>query len=112
MRAFFRSVFAVLLCGCGDSTTPTVIHDIVTSGQTFLPTLEIVNRGEEVRWTFSVAADSLGHNVLFKPRVAGAPEDILKEQRSGQISRVFTTAGDFTYVCDLHGGMNGTITVK
>src|SRR5947209_1136598 len=67
------------------------IIDVVTSGETFLPTILGITAGDTVRWTFSVAADGLGHNILFKPRIAGAPDDIPLEVRSGTRNLVFKT---------------------
>ena len=92
------------------STNHTV--DVVTSGETFLPTILGITAGDTVRWTFSVAADGLGHNVLFKPAVTGAPADIPKEVRSGTMTRVFNTRGEFNYVCDLHGSMTAKVIVQ
>jgi plastocyanin len=108
-------VIAVLLvlAACSDTPTAPKVHEISTLGEQFLPNIEIVARGEVVRWTFTVnPTDNLGHNVLFKPRVAGAPDDIPLEQRSGTVTRTFNTTGTFNYVCDLHGGMTGQIIVQ
>lgn len=117
MRLLPGAVLLALVGACGgdSATTATPPHstnktvDITTSGETFLPTIQGIAVGDTVRWTFSVAADGLGHNVLFQPRIAGAPADITTEVRSGTQSRVFTTAGEFNYVCSLHGGMTGKI---
>lgn len=118
MRALIGAPLLIIALACGgDATTPTPHStnktvDIVTSGETFLPTIETIAVRDTVRWTFAVAADGLGHNVLFKPRIAGAPDDITKEVRSGSVTRVFGTAGEFNYVCDLHGGMTAKIIVQ
>jgi len=112
-------VFLAFTVSCGsDSSSPTPpvalnrTYDISTFGENFLPASQEIAAGDTVRWTFSVAADNLGHNVLFKPRVAGAPSDIPAEVRSGTRSLKFTTKGDFNYVCDLHGAMTGIVIVK
>jgi plastocyanin len=111
----------ICLCvaaSCGSDTSPTGVQpshkvfDVVTSGETFLPTIQTISAGDSVRWSFAVAADGLGHNVLFKPRVTGAPNDLPTEIRSGTRTLGFTTKGEFNYVCDLHGGMTGTIIVQ
>jgi plastocyanin len=104
-------------CGSDGSTSgppasTNKTYDVSTFGESFLPFSQTIAAGDTVRWTFSVAADNLGHNVIFKPRMAGAPPDIPTEVRSGTRSLVFTTKGDFTYVCDLHGGMTGEIVVQ
>jgi plastocyanin len=117
LLAVIAIAVAVASCGGGDNgatspVSPNKTVDIVTSGETFLPTIQAVTAGDTVRWTFSVAADGLGHNILFKPRVGGAPPDIPLEVRSGTRSLVFASKGDFNYVCDLHGGMTGEIIVQ
>lgn len=112
------SLAATISCG-SDKSSPTVppgptnkTWDVATFGETFLPTSVNIAAGDTVRWTFSVAADNLGHNVLFKPRTAGAPPDIPTEVRSGTRSLKFSTKGEFNYVCALHGGMTGVVIVQ
>lgn len=118
MRALIGAVLLAGVVSCGGDSAPSApassnkTYDVVTSGETFLPTILGINARDTVRWTFSVAADGLGHNVLFKPRIAGAPDDITKEVRSGSLTRVFNTAGEFNYVCDLHGGMTAKVIVQ
>lgn len=107
-----------LSCGSDSSasTAPppptTKTFDVATFGETFLPTSITIAAGDSVRFTFSVAADNLGHNVLFKPRITGAPPDIPTEVRSGTRTLGFMTKGEFNYVCDLHGGMTGVVIVQ
>ncbi len=113
-------VVAILLgaisCGSDSTTTPGSHNktiDISAAGITFLPTIADAAVHDTVRWTFSVnPVDNLGHNVLFQPKITGAPADIATEVRSGTMSRVFDTAGEFNYVCSLHGSMVGRITVQ
>src|SRR6185503_7240163 len=119
VRAPALTLLLVASVSCGsDTASPTPppstnkTYDIATFGETFLPTSQTIAAGDTVRWTFAVAADNLGHNVLFKPRLAGAPPDIPTEVRSGTRSLQFTAKGDFNYVCDLHGGMTGEIIVQ
>src|SRR5262249_38085586 len=118
MRAFLVSAILIGAISCGsDSSTTPASHgktvDISAAGVTFLPTLADAAVHDTVRWTFSVnPVDNLGHNVLFQPKIAGAPSDITLEVRSGTVSRVFDTAGEFNYVCTLHGSMTGRVTVQ
>ena len=120
MRAFILAAIVVGLAACGSdsqpSTTPSgsvnKTYEITTLNQTFLPAIQDVAVGDTVRWTFSVAGDNLGHNILFKPRIDGAPPDLPFEIRSGTRSLVFTTKGEFHYVCELHGAMTGVIIVR
>ena len=64
-----------------------------------------------MRWNFAPGSDGMGHNVRFTPTVAGAPS---RHQRltTGTATRVFTTKGDFHYVCDVHPGMIGEVVVQ
>lgn len=110
-------VVAIACGGGGDSSTPTPpaqtnkTWDVSTFGESFLPFSQTVAVRDTVRWTFSVAADGFGHNVLFNA-APGAPPDIGGQVRSGTQSRVFTSKGTFNYVCSLHGGMTGVIVAQ
>lgn len=122
MRIPVGIAIVLVLCACGgDSGTSTPpkstnqTWDVTASGLTFFPTIQPIAVGDTVRWTFYVnTTDNLGHNVLFRPVTAGAPDDVPtdgKEIRSGSDFRVFKTAGEFNYVCSLHGSMTGQISV-
>ncbi|MGH7619259.1 MAG: cupredoxin domain-containing protein, partial [Gemmatimonadaceae bacterium] len=120
-----RVVFAVvlpLLAGCGSDKSSGVTPpgsnktvDIFTIEQIFSPNLTTVAVGDTVRWNFNKASDGLGHNVRFNPRITGAPADIGTQANplvSGTASRVFLSPGQYHYVCDLHGAMEGDIIVQ
>jgi plastocyanin len=70
----------------------------------FVPPNATITEGGTVAWTFG----TLDHNVIFQ--AAGAPADIPVTANS-VVSRVFNTAGAYPYVCSLHAGMSGTVTV-
>ena len=91
------------------STNQTV--DIFTVGDAFSPVFATVNAGDTVRWTFTGGSDGQGHNVRFTPAGAGAPPDI-NVLKTGTANRVFSTRWTFNYVCDVHPGMNGSVTVQ
>lgn len=106
----------VLLAACGgDATGPGTRHnqllDVFTIGDSFSPAFATISAGDTVRWNFAPGSDGMGHNVRFTPSTTGAPADI-NVLKSGSATRVFTTAGDFSYVCDVHPGMNGDVLVK
>jgi plastocyanin len=104
-----------LLAACGDATGPATPHnktvDVFTIGDSFSPTFATIDAGDTVRWNFSGGSDGMGHNVRFTPRITGAPADI-NVLKTGTASRVFTTAGEFNYVCDVHPGMSGDVQVR
>ena len=63
--------------------------------------------GTTVNFTF----ESTGHNVTFNI-VNGRPADISGTNSNTTIARTFATAGTFGYVCTLHAGMTGTVSVQ
>ena len=118
LRRFGLAPFTLvaLLAACGDSTTGSnsqhnVTLDVYTIGDSFSPTFATINAGDTVRWNFSGGSDGMGHNVRFTPPTAGAPADI-NVLKTGTASRVFTTAGNFSYVCDVPPGMSGAVLVR
>jgi plastocyanin len=120
MRVRLVSVAALLLlaaCGSDKSSgvTPPGTNktiDVGTIVDAFIPTFpDPISVGDTVRWTFTAGSDGQGHNVRFNPRIAGAPADI-NVQKSGTATRVFTAKGTYTYVCDVHPGMNAQIVVQ
>ncbi|HEY7393980.1 MAG TPA: plastocyanin/azurin family copper-binding protein [Gemmatimonadaceae bacterium] len=108
---------AAVVAACGSDNGPTKPStnktvEVVTFESTFSSNFITINAGDTVRWTFSVASDGFGHNVLFNPRPPGTPPDIAAEKKSGSDFRVFSTPGTFHYVCTLHGSMTGDVVVQ
>jgi uncharacterized protein YjdB len=97
---FGESVVTVTL-----QTFPSVGQVAAGVDATFDPSTLDLARGGTVTWVFA----SLTHNVTFAD-VNGAPQDI-GNQTSTSVSRTFSTAGTFNYVCTLHSGMNGRVVV-
>jgi plastocyanin len=91
------------------STNQTV--DIFTVGDAFSPVFATVSAGDTVRWNFTGGSDGQGHNVRFTAAGNGAPADI-NVLKTGTATRIFPTRGTFNYVCDVHPGMNGSVTVQ
>lgn len=116
------TLLVAVACGGADASstvTPPVSKnksvDIYTITYSFVEPLVTIAAGDTIRWHFAVAPDSLGHNVRFNPRITGAPPDLGSAKSpltSGTQTSVFTTRGDFHYVCDLHGSMTGEIVVQ
>ena len=72
----------------------------------FDPASVTIKPGETVTWTNN---DSVGHDVTgdtFKSGDAGAM------QNGDTFAQTFDKAGKFDYVCTVHPGMEGTVTVK
>ena len=75
----------------------------------FDPTSVVLAPGDSITWVFG----SVGHTVTFDAG-AGAPANIgsvSTPQANVSGTRVFTTAGTFTYHCSIHPSMTGTVTV-
>lgn len=109
---------AVLAAACGSDksgvTPPGTSNktvDIFTIGDTFSPTFATLSAGDTARWNFAAGSDGMGHNVRFDPRIAGSPADI-NVLKTGTATRVFTAKGTYSYVCDVHPGMNAQIVVQ
>lgn len=102
---------AVLTIGCG-SSTPSGGNggsdgDIqATAALQFVPGQLTVTEGTTVTWDFG----PVGHTVVFN-QVNGRPADIASVTANQLVSRTFNTAGTFPYVCTIHAGMQGTVTV-
>jgi plastocyanin len=62
--------------------------------------------GGTVTWTFG----SVEHNVNFGGS-GGAPSNISTSSNT-TAARTFNTAGNFSYDCNLHAGMTGTVIVR
>jgi plastocyanin len=102
----------VLLAACGEGS-PTSADDgssvaPATGGDTisvvddaFEPTHLEVSVGDTITWTWEGRSP---HNV-----VGGDLESDI--QQEGTFTHTFEDAGTYDYVCTLHGGMDGTVTV-
>jgi plastocyanin len=76
------------------------------AANTFTPQDITVAVNGTVTWTFGAR----NHNVIFNA-VAGAPANV-PTTVNNSVSRTFPTAGTFPYLCNLHAGMTGTVTVR
>lgn len=98
-----RSATAVVTVTGSLPTAVTVVAG--TASNDFTPANVAIARGGTVTWTFG----ALLHNVEFQGG-AGVPANV-SNTSNASVSRTFNTAGNFGYVCSLHGGMNGSVFV-
>ena len=77
-----------------------------TSGDFFTPNKLAIGQGGQVTWTFG----GTEHTVVFSG--TGAPGGITSGGYSSSHSRTFNQAGNFSYVCTIHAGMNGQVIVR
>lgn len=75
-----------------------------TNANVFTPPAITIAEGGVVTFAFG----SIAHNVVFQS--AGAPANV-QTIASTSVARTFPTAGSYPYVCSLHAGMSGTVTV-
>jgi plastocyanin len=82
------------------------------AGTAFIPPDVAISTGDTVTWNFSAAGV---HNAASSNDVPADPN--WKDFRTsdapsrGTYSYTFTQPGSYTYLCEVHGGMSGTITV-
>jgi hypothetical protein len=76
-----------------------------------VPRVRSVNADHEGRARVTFAFGSVGHNVFFDT-AAGAPADIPGINANTSVTRIFNTAGTFTYICHIHPSMQGTVVVQ
>ena len=81
--------------------------DVSMLPQQFVPFQTVVKVGGSVRYFFT----SIDHNVIWNPRLAGSPTDILVTVNTN-VSRTFPTMGVYKYECTVHPGMVGVIVVS
>ena len=87
-------------------TLPATASVTANDQLAFNPKTVAVALGGSVTWTFQATA----HNVTFTGN-SSAPPNIPNTSNSSK-SVTFTTAGNFTYTCTIHAGMNGLVIVR
>lgn len=87
-------------------TLPSQANVSTTSGDVFTPNKVVISQGGQVTWTFG----AVEHTVAFSG--VGAPGGINSGGYSSSHSRSFAQAGNFSYVCTIHAGMNGQVVVR
>lgn len=88
-----------------ESSTAPQSHEVEIEGFAFKPSTLTVKKGTTVKWTNK---DSAEHNV-FSDQDGGPKGSLLAKGES--YSFTFTKTGTFSYICQPHPHMKGTITV-
>ncbi len=103
------AVVALCASACTDEySAPAPVYQVAATPQlAFTPGAVTVPQGAAVTWNFG----AVPHNVTFSA-AAGRPADIPGQNTNVAVSRTFTQTGTFAYVCTLHAGMAGTVTVS
>jgi len=110
MRRLSVLVVLLLTIACNKEVTeppPPATNTVVASATNqFLPPNAPVATGGTITWNFL----SVAHTVIFEGQ-PNAPDNIDVAVSNTTEARTFTTAGVYTYHCNVHQNMNGTITV-
>ena len=91
---------AVTVTSSGGTPSATVM----TTNSSFVPASVTIGPGGSVTWQFG----AVSHNVNFD---GGAITNI-GTTSNASVSRTFPSVGNFTYHCNLHEGMTGTVVVN
>ena len=117
-RSFVRrsAVWATtLLCAvataCSEDSTgpggPVVTTDVtVGPGTTFNPSAIQVSPGATVTWTWS---ENAAHNINF---ASASIADEPNRSTGAYATAMPVAAGTYTYQCNFHSGMNGSVLVQ
>jgi plastocyanin len=107
---------ALLIAGCGGGSSSNssssagtwsgaATVDIKMSNIQFVPSKQAVKVGQKVTWTND---DGVDHNVVAK---SGASFKSGNFGKGGTFTYTPKKAGTISYVCTIHPGMDGTLTV-
>jgi plastocyanin len=100
-------VALMLLTTSGDDATASSEDATVAARDDFFtPSSVTINQGETVTWTNE---GSNPHNVHFAD---GFDQPSAPDDTPWRVSRTFTSPGSFSYRCELHSGMTGTVNVN
>ncbi len=104
-RSYMIAVAVVLAAACSEHTAPTPGGTSVSvQDNQFNPQQANVGVGATVTWTW---AGSNQHNVTFSDGPASST------QVTGTYQRQFAAAGNYSYLCTVHGAfMSGTVVVQ
>ena len=118
-RLILLPLAGLLACGGGSDSTgpgtggtggtggsnPVATTAVDMQGNKFSPASIRVAPGATVTWTNS---DGYGHNVIF----AGTVGSIAQFESGNRSLQMPSAAGSYIYSCNLHSGMNGSVTVQ
>ena len=112
--SYFVDIWVESATGSGSTTGPIpggqTFEVQATDEETFSPANLTISAGDRVRWT---SGPGKPHTVTFAAGSVITGRPISNMLGSGQsFQETFDTVGTFNYVCELHSGMKGTVTVN
>lgn len=89
------------------ASTPPTVDTVTVNNNFFSPQDVVIQVNHTVTWTWN--SGGAPHTVTL---IAGPPPLPAETvQSTGSHSTTFTTVGKYSYVCTIHAGMTGTVTV-
>ena len=90
------------------ATDPPTSAAVTVRNNFFEPRDVVVQIGSTVVWTWNSAG--VGHNVTYMGDPTLLPPGSMT-QSAGMHSNTYATEAEYRYFCNIHGGMEGTVTV-
>ena len=87
-----------------------VIDSVDTPASVFQPANVTVEVGDTVRWEFDQAL--VAHTVKSQGTNWAQPINESRAPNGAPINRTFTATGTYNFLCDIHAGMTGSVTVE
>jgi plastocyanin len=98
----------------GDSSGPVAITigTPTDASLVFEPTTAEAPANTPVRLTFTNNSTSLPHNLKFSDGITAGTSDLVAAGASETIEFTTPGAGSYKFICNIHPGMEGTLTVR
>jgi plastocyanin len=110
MRSMYLLAVVTLALGCSGDDGPSdpgngdTDFTVSVVNNQFNPSALSVPVNSTVTWQWN--SSGVEHNVTFQDGSPGA-----SSRATGSFPRIFSAAGNFPYLCTLHPGMSGQVTV-
>ena len=98
--------------GTGGEATELTIGTDTGSALQFDPTTATAPAGSNVRVVFENRSTSVPHNLTFNEPISKGTATIVDPGASETVEFTAPDPGDYKFVCTLHPGMEGTLTVE
>lgn len=107
LKTFIAAMmFTLLIFSCKKDKTYTAgPNEVIIQSSSFTPSSITVMAGTTIKWTNK---DNTTHTVTSNNSVFGSGN----LSKDGNFSFTFTTAGTYSYHCNIHPGMTGTVVVQ